>query len=66
MFNLFENAVLSSYTGKAILVKFKHHSDLDSFPVSSFNMLITDSMVEYICDSETGEILFDCVEGVTA
>ena len=66
MFNLFENAVLSSYTGKSILVKFKHHSDLDSFPVSSFDMLITDSMVEYICDSETGEILYDDIEGVIA
>lgn len=65
MFN-FANAVSTSYTGRIILVKFKHHSDLDSFPISSFDMLITDSMVEYICDSETGEILFDCIEGVIA
>ena len=66
MYNLFKNAVLYSYTGKTILVKFKHHSELDSFPVSSFDMLITDSMVEYICDSETGEILYDDIEGVIA
>lgn len=66
MFNLFENAVLSSYTGKSILAKFKHHSEPDSFPVSSFDMLITDKMVQYICDSETGEILYDDIEGVIA
>lgn len=65
MFN-FANAVLTSYTGRKILVKFKHHSDLDSFPVSSFDILITDSIVEYICDSETGEILYDDIEGVMA
>ena len=44
--------------GKTIDVKFKHHSETDSFPKSSLNMLKGDKAVEWITDAETGEILF--------
>ena len=52
------NACFGSSSGKTINVKFKHHSETDSFPASSLNMLKGDKAVEWITDNETGEILF--------
>ncbi len=64
MKNLFIEAVTSTYTGKTILVKFRHRDGFEKFTARMFNLLITDKAVEEIIDSETAEVLFDKDLGV--
>lgn len=44
--------------GSLIDVKFRNHAGTDVFTRSMLEVLKTDRAVEYITDSETGEILF--------
>ena len=49
-----------------ILVKFKNKSELCEYTTDVLNLLLTDKDVEYICLSETGEIIYDCEEQIIA
>lgn len=45
-----------------ILVKFKDKKDLVEYTTNILNLLVTDSMVDYICLKETGEVIWSCDE----
>jgi hypothetical protein len=43
---------------KNILAKFRNRNELIEYTTNVYNLLITDSEIEYILDAETGEIIF--------
>lgn len=59
MKNLFAAAVLNNSEFETILVKFKNRDYEAKFPVWCLEDLKTDPAVEYILNSETGEILYE-------
>lgn len=51
--------IFKANTEPTIMVKFKNRDYEAEFPKSSFKELMWDKDVEYIYDSETGEILME-------
>lgn len=49
----------STSKAKEILVKFKGRKDLISYTDEILALLKTDKQVDYICDAESGEIIYD-------
>lgn len=52
------SACFGNNSGLEIDVKFKHHSEPDTFSKSMLSMLSNDPAVEWITDNENGELLY--------
>lgn len=49
---------------KEILVKFKNRCKLEKYTTNILNLLVTDTNVDYICLSETGELIYTSENGI--
>lgn len=55
--NDFINAIFNQYNGKTIVAVFKDGRESATYPADMLDLLKTDSLIECVYDSETGEIL---------